>query len=186
MAETKQVPVHVWHLEMTEKPVPDDSPRHYDLRETTTPLPELNRFLYASVGAEVLWYMRLNWTWREWHDWLTRETITTWIAFNGATPIGYFELEKQGGGIETEICYFGLLPEFIGKGFGKRLLTDAIDKAWETADKRIWLHTCTLDHPSALPNYLRRGFRIFREEDVTDTIPADPLQPWPGAGKYAR
>ena len=88
-------------------------------------------------------------------------------------------------GPQTEIAYFGLVPEFVGKGFGKLLLEDCIDKAWELAETRIWLHTCTLDSPSALPNYLNRGFEIFKEEDLKDMIPASPLEPWPAAAKPA-
>lgn len=184
MAKTKKIPVHVWHLEMTRRPAPVTEPRDYELREATRALPELNRFLYAAVGAEVLWHMRLAWTWQQWHDYLSRETVTTWVAYQGATPVGYFELERQGGGVETEIAYFGLLPEFIGKGLGKALLADAIEKAWALSRERIWLHTCSLDHPSALANYLGRGFTIFKEEDFEDTVPVDILQPWRGAGKY--
>ena len=183
--------IHVWHLQMTSKPAPFEPSRdslqtpRYELRECGRPLPELNRFLYATVGGPWKWYMRLNWTWQQWSDYLNRPEIHTWIAFQGATPIGYFELEQreQRGGSETEIVYFGLIPEFVGKGLGKLLLEDAIGKAWELATTRIWLHTCTLDHDSALPNYLNRGFEIFREEDFVDSVPVGPLEPWPGAQK---
>ena len=193
----KKTRVHVWYLEMTKPPERRNDGRYhphptrdrqgrgnYELRETTYPLPELHRFLYTAVGAEVLWYMRLTWTWQKWRDYLSRETVTTWVAYRSATPVGYFELERQRDGAETEIVYFGLLPEFIGKGFGKCLLADAIEKAWELASERIWLHTCSLDHESALPNYLRRGFTIVKEEDFEHTIPEDRLQPWRAAGKY--
>ena len=66
-----------------------------------------------------------------------------------------------------EIAYFGLLPEFLGKGLGKLLLTLAVTEAWDSGARRVWLHTCTLDDPAALPNYLRRGFRKFKEERYT-------------------
>lgn len=184
MTKTKKIPIHVWHLEMTEQTGTETRERPYELKPCLTPLPELNRFLYAAVGAPWTWYMRLGWTWQEWHDYLSKDSVHTWIAYVDGTPIGYFELEAQAGGA-TEIVYFGLLPEFVGKGYGKSLLEDAIDKAWQLADSRIWLHTCTLDHPSALPNYLRRGFRVFKEEDFEDRVPAAPLEPWEGAGKPA-
>jgi GNAT superfamily N-acetyltransferase len=179
----KKVPIHVWHLQMTSKPVESVSASDlYDLRKAETPLPELNRFLYVTVGAPWNWYMRLTWSWQKWHDYLAQATVSTWVAYQGATPIGYFELQKQAGG-NAEIVYFGLLPEFVGKGVGGALLEDAIHQAWQLANNRIWLHTCTLDHPNALPNYLRRGFEIFKEEDFEDNIPVEPLQPWPGAAK---
>jgi GNAT superfamily N-acetyltransferase len=64
----------------------------------------------------------------------------------------------------VEIAYFGLLPDFIGRGWGKYLLTRAAGAAWSLNPTRIWLHTCTLDHPAALPNYIKRGFCPVREE----------------------
>jgi GNAT superfamily N-acetyltransferase len=79
------------------------------------------------------------------------------------TPAGYFELREHDDG-SAEIAYFGLLPAFIGRGWGKYLLTRATQAAWELGPNRVWLHTCTLDHPSALPNYLKRGFRPVRSE----------------------
>ena len=175
--------IHVWHLEMTSRPETTQADTDsYQLLKVKHPLPELNRFLYATVGAPWMWYMRLPWTWQQWQDYVARESIETWVAYQGATPIGYFELEKQPRGI-TEIAYFGLVPEFVGQGLGKQLLNDAVNKAWDTADNRIWLHTCTLDHPNALPNYLNRGFKVFKEEDIEEIIPAEPLQPWEGAAK---
>ena len=178
-----QTNVHVWHVEMTDRPAASP-PLHqdYELKKTEIPLPELNRFLYATVGAPWMWYMRLDWTWQQWTEFLERPGVETWIAYKGATPIGYFELEKQSGG-QAEIAYFGLIPEFVGKGLGRHLLEDAIDRAWALADTRIWLHTCTLDHPSALPNYLARGFKVFKEEDFNEMIPEKELQPWAGANK---
>ncbi|MBT4162953.1 MAG: GNAT family N-acetyltransferase [Gammaproteobacteria bacterium] len=183
MTELSKAEIHVWHLEMTDKPEsPPARHDHYDLKKADTALPELNRFLYASVGAPWVWYMRLNWSWQEWMDYLNTPGVETWIAYQGATPVGYFELQKQDSG-QAEIAYFGLLPEFVGKGLGRLLLEDAITRAWDLAVRRIWLHTCTLDHPAALPNYLARGFRVFKEEDLEDMIPAKRLQPWPGADK---
>ena len=76
-----------------------------------------------------------------------------------------------------------MIPEFIGRGHGKALLQDAITKAWEFGGNRVWLHTCSLDHPQALSNYLARGFRVFKTESVYDEIPVDGIQPRDGADK---
>lgn len=176
--------IKVWHLEVID---PDRVPGRpanapYSLEKVEVPLPELSRFLYLAVGGPWRWYMRLDWTWQQWRDWLSREQIETWIAYQGVTPIGYFELEKQPRDT-AEMLYFGLLPEFIGRGLGKQLLADAMARAWELAGRRIWLHTCSLDHPRALDNYLARGFSIFKEEQVTDNVPHTPIQPWEKAGK---
>ena len=72
----------------------------------------------------------------------------------------------------VEIAYFGLLPEFIGRGYGKHLLTEAVERAWSAGARRVWLHTCSLDDPAALPNYRARGFRPFREETYSVTAPS--------------
>ena len=175
--------VHVWHLDMNE-PTPKKHSRHhlYELRKVQTALPELNRFLYVTVGAPWMWHMRLNWSWQQWADFLARDGVETWVAYQGGTPVGYFELECQHRA-QTEITYFGLVPEYVGKGLGKALLEDAIENAWQLAEQRIWLHTCSLDHPAALPNYLARGFKIFKEEEYEDMIPSESIEPWPGANK---
>jgi ribosomal protein S18 acetylase RimI-like enzyme len=181
----KEEKIQVWHIEMLDPLNMKDEviEKNYDLRTTDQALPELNRFLYITVGAPWKWYMRVAWTYKQWQDYLTNPNIHTWVAYRDATPIGYFELELQPGK-EVEIAYFGLLPEFIGKGHGKALLQDAVRKAWELGGNRVWLHTCSLDHPQALSNYLTRGFKVFKEEEFFDNIPADPIQPWEEARKY--
>ena len=85
---------------------------------------------------------------------------------SGGAPAGYFELKRCDDG-SVEIAYFGLLPDFVGKGLGKYLLVRAIEEAWALAPSRVWLHTCTLDHPAALPNYLARGFKATKTERYT-------------------
>ena len=78
-------------------------------------------------------------------------------------PAGFAELDRRVAG-EVELVQFGLLPEFIGQGLGKFFLQWAIDKSWGYGPRRLWLHTCSLDHPAALPNYLKAGFQICKEE----------------------
>jgi GNAT superfamily N-acetyltransferase len=176
--------IHVWHLEITERhTIPgEELPRRYSLQRLDARMPELLRFLYITVGAPWWWYMRLGWKYRDWLDRMEDGRVEFWVAYADGAPAGYFELEAQPNH-SVEICYFGLVPEFIGQGHGKALLADAIEKAWHLGAKRVWLHTCSLDHPNALPNYLKRGFAVFKEEDVVDNVPDDPIQPWAGAGK---
>jgi GNAT superfamily N-acetyltransferase len=89
----------------------------------------------------------------------------------GEEVAGYFELEKHDDA-SVEIAYFGLRPEFFGRGLGGELLTRAAQEAWRVGATRVWLHTCTLDSPQALPNYLARGFQPFKEEWYTADVPA--------------
>lgn len=144
------------------------------------PCPELNRFLYAAVGARWWWYSRLDWDFAQWLAYLDRPELETWIAYASGTPAGYFELEKQDMG-DVQVAYFGLLPRFIGQGLGGALLTAAVNRAWKMGASRVWVHTCTLDHPQALSNYRARGFRVYRTEETIEDLPDAPLEPWPGA-----
>ena len=106
--------VHVWHVEITDaSKLPVKLDPGYELKKLETVMPEFNRFLYVSVGSAWQWYMRLTWTYAEWMNFLNKPNVETWVAYVEASPIGYFELELQPGG-STEICYFGLLPQFIG------------------------------------------------------------------------
>ena len=154
-----------YHLEMTSpdqlRPAAETGPE-IQIRQVELPCPELNRFFYKTVGAQWQWRDRLLWTDQQWLDYLEPSQLQTWVGYVSGTPIGYFELETQPGG-NVEIAYFGLLPRFIGRGFGGRLLTAAIRYAWQTGASRVWVHTCTLDHPSALDNYRARGFTLFKE-----------------------
>jgi len=79
----------------------------------------------------------------------------------------------------VEIAYFGLLARHAGQGLGAHLLTCAVERAWSSGAHRVWLHTCSLDHPAALPNYLARGFREYRVETVKKELPAQPGGTWP-------
>jgi GNAT superfamily N-acetyltransferase len=128
------------------------------------------RYLYAEVGRAYRWVDRLGWTDDQILAHLASPGVSLWLLTVRAAPAGYFELKAAPDG-SVEIAYFGLLPEFIGLGYGKHLLTDAVERAWSLGACRVWLHTCSLDDPAALPNYLSRGFRPFHEE--TYSVP-DP------------
>jgi GNAT superfamily N-acetyltransferase len=130
---------------------------------------ELGRRLYREVGADYLWIDRLVWSDAAWQDWYLRRGTELWVGESGGTPVGYFELDTRDDG-STELAYFGLLPAAIGRGLGGLLLTAAIRQAWATGAKRVWVHTSSRDHAGALPNYLARGFRVYR----TETKPAPP------------
>jgi GNAT superfamily N-acetyltransferase len=129
------------------------------------------RYLYAEVGRAYRWTDRLPWTDDDIRAHLATPGVSVWLLTVHAAPAGYFELKAASDG-STEIAYFGLLPDFIGRGYGKHLLTQAVERAWSTGARRVWLHTCTLDDPAALPNYRARGFRPFKEETYTVPSPS--------------
>ncbi len=144
------------------------------------PMPELNRFFYTAVGGDWYWIDRLSWSWQRWLAYLDRPELETWMLTVAGIPAGYFELESQADG-DIEVAYFGLLPSFIGQGLGGHLLTAAIERAWQRGARRVWLHTCSLDHPQALANYQARGLRVYRTETHEQEEPERPVGAWPGA-----
>lgn len=121
------------------------------------------RYLYREVGRAYHWVDRLAWTDQQVRARLADPDVTLHLLTFEGSPAGYFELQKYPDG-SVEVAYFGLLPEFLGRGLGKYLLTRAVSDAWELGANRVWLHTCTLDDPAALPNYKARGFRPFKTE----------------------
>jgi GNAT superfamily N-acetyltransferase len=122
------------------------------------------RYLYTEVGRAYHWVDRLPWTDADIRAYLDDPDITLWLMTVAGAPAGYFELRRdRSGGVE--IVYFGLLPEFTGRGLGAHMLTSAVDTAWSFDPERVWLHTNTMDHPAALPNYLKRGFTAFDSEE---------------------
>lgn len=120
------------------------------------------RFLYTEVGREYRWRDRLTWTDEQCAAHLGNPGVSIWVLYGHGAPGGYFELNTQHDG-SVEIAYFGLMRDLIGTGLGKALLTAAAERAWALGPSRVWLHTCTLDDPAALPNYLARGFEKYDE-----------------------
>ena len=127
---------------------------------------ELFRYLYIEVGKNYHWIDLLPWTDEQIATFLQKPEVSLWLMTYDGQTAGYFELKKCEDG-STEIAYFGLMPQFIGRGLGKHLLTCATEQAWADGATRVWLHTCTLDDPAAMPNYLKRGFRPFKSEKYT-------------------
>ena len=127
---------------------------------------QLNKFFYKQVGKKHRWIDRLSWTDEKWINFISNKNLETYVISETDDLIGFFELLYNPDLNETEISYFGLLEEYIGKGIGGYALSEAIKKSFEKNIKRVWLHTCTLDHPNALKNYIARGMRVFRKENI--------------------
>jgi GNAT superfamily N-acetyltransferase len=140
-----------------------------------TPLPPLWRWLYTEVGRAYRWFDRLSWTDDEARTYLEDPRISLWLLTVGAETAGYFELRREDDGA-VEIVYFGLLPAFTGRNLGGHLLTEAVERAWSLGATRVWLHTCSFDHPAAIPNYLKRGFTIFKTEQYQPSATSTPTR----------
>lgn len=172
-----------WYLEMRS---PDElrpaiaRAANFVVQQAAIPSPELSRFLYSAVGGDWYWIDRLGWSYARWREYLENPAIETWLGLLDGTPAGYFELEQQPNH-EVELAYFGLLPQFIGRGIGGALLTAAVQRAWQLDAQRVWVYTCSLDGPHALANYQARGFRLYDQETEEIELPDEPPGPWPGA-----
>jgi len=116
--------------------------------------------LWGDVGRG-FWTTRSRWSAARWRTHLGQDAVSFWIASLRGSDIGFFELITQRRG--TKIEGLGLVPEQRGLGLGADLLMSAAREAFKRGAQRVWLHTATDDHPHALPNYLARGFRIYRE-----------------------
>jgi len=138
-----------------------------------------NRDMYLAVGEKWKWIDKRPWTDEQWQDYANDSNLRTFAGYCDEALIGYYELKRsarsslrrqssevrgQFNQEDVEIAYFGLLPEFIGRGAGGALLTSAIENAWNWSPTpaRVWVHTCNRDHPNALANYQARGFKIYK------------------------
>ena len=127
---------------------------------------QLNKFFYKQVGKKHRWIDRLSWSDGKWINYISNKNLETYIISESDELVGFFELLYNPELKETEISYFGLLEEFIGKGIGGYALSVAIKKSFKKNIRRVWLHTCTLDHPNALKNYIARGMTVFKKENI--------------------
>ncbi len=161
------------YLELHERPSEDAGvtwPPGVVLAQEANCSVALARALYAAVGSAYQWHDRDAWTDERLAEHLARPNVAVWVLREANRPVGYFELLIEDA-TSVEIAYFGLLPQAQGRGLGKRLLEAAIQVGFATPASRVWLHTCTLDHPAALPNYRARGFTPFRTEQYEMSRP---------------
>lgn len=121
------------------------------------------RFLYGSVGKLWRWRDRLIMPENELEAALKNPNVEIYVMYVSGVPAGYVELCAQDEG--TEVAYFGLRPEFIGRGLGSHLLSWGISQAWANGARRLFVHTCNLDHPNAIENYMKRGFRVYKTHE---------------------
>jgi GNAT superfamily N-acetyltransferase len=140
-------------------------PDGHVLRREILPEPSLCRQLYEQVGRDYQWTDRLVWPDEKWTYHFMKPQLQLWVLWAVSDPAGYFELRREADDESVEIAYFGLRPEYTGRGLGGRLLACAVKQARDVGP-RVWLHTCTKDHPHALPNYQARGFQVFRTEEI--------------------
>ena len=127
---------------------------------------ELNKFFYKNIGKKHRWLDRLVWKDNDWINFVEDKKVDTYILKKTNDMLGYFELIYHSDCNEVEIAYLGLLEEYLNKNLGSFLLYSALKKSFLKKPKRVWVHTCSLDHKNALNNYLSRGMKVFKEETL--------------------
>ena len=145
---------------------PKTAGARFQIREKTDRDWRFNRDFYLRVGEQWDWNDKRQWTDDQWKEYAAAPELRTFAGYYDDALAGYYELHRdREGGIE--IAYFGLLPEWIGRGLGGALLTSAIAGAWrmEPNPLRVWVHTCNRDHPQALANYQARGMIVYKIEE---------------------
>lgn len=135
------------------------------VRHVPSPTVSFYRELYYAVGKEYHWFSRSR---------LSDEALSAVISdprdemhvfYVDDAPAGFGELDRRQPN-EIELVQFGLTGPYTGQGLGKWFLQWMVDKAWSYRPERFWLHTCTLDHAAAVPNYLKAGFVEYRRETI--------------------
>ncbi len=139
---------------------------NYSLKQVFPNDFQLNKFFYKQIGKNYQWVDRLIWTDKNWIEYVSSPNLFTFVLKNNEEIAGFFELMYHKDKLETEIAYFGLLKEYFGKKLGGYMLSEAIKKSFSYNVKRVWAHTCSLDHKNALKNYLSRGMKIYNTETV--------------------
>jgi len=127
---------------------------------------DLCKFFYKEVGKNFFWRDRLKWSDQDWLDYINSDFFKLYILKHNNKLAGYYELLYEPKTNSMEIPYFGIFKEFYGKKIGGYLLTEALSTSFKQKITKVWVHTCTLDHPNALKNYLARGMKIFKTEKI--------------------
>ena len=162
------VPVTVTYLEMMSRDQRVPGPGWTEpalVQRAERPTISFYRYLYNTVGADWDWWVRRRLSDDELAAIIHDEAVEVWVLHVRGVPAGFAELDRRVDA-EVEIAYFGLMPEYIGRGLGPALLDRALERAWSCGPRRVWLHTCSLDHPKALAVYRRAGFEVYEREVV--------------------
>jgi GNAT superfamily N-acetyltransferase len=165
----------VTYLEMFERPPPIPGPPPLGKIALMRAEPcsiSFYRYLYETVGTPWVWFERRLWSDDALAAEMAKSTTEIFVLYAGGVPAGFFELDA-GEPDGTLLSYFGLIPEFIGRRLGPFLLNAAIEQAWSRPLKRFWVHTCTFDHPRALPLYQRAGFTVYARRAVAFEDPRE-------------
>jgi len=128
---------------------------------------QINKFFYKNIGKKHNWVDRLVWTEQQWIKYTSDKKVKTFVLKIKDDFAGYYELIFHKDKNEVEIAYLGLLEEYQNQNIGSYLLSTAIKNSFLKKSKRVWVHTCSLDHRNALKNYKARGMKVFKKEFIS-------------------
>ena len=168
-AGKRTVLVTVTYLEMTSPDQRSPAPGWTEpvtVERAERPPVAFYRYLYDAVGADWDWYVRRRLSDDALAAIIHDDAVEVYVLHVRGVPAGYAEFDRRIED-EVEIAYFGLMPDYVGRGLGPALLGWALETAWSYGPRRVWLHTCSLDHPKALAVYRRAGFTVYDREVVS-------------------
>ncbi len=156
----------VTYLEMTRPPVRSTRPRRLEALSVVKahyPTASFYRYLYNTVGERWLWYERRQLADSDLLEIIHDPRVEIFVLYLEGVPAGYVELTRYEDSDDMEISYFGLIPDFIGRGLGPWFLDWAVGKAWAAKPTRLLVNTCNLDHPKAIAVYQKAGFKPYKQ-----------------------
>ena len=161
LSETIAVTVTFLRMDMPPTTPVSPIPPGTRTEQATAPTVGFYRYLYNTVGADYVWWLRRVLPDADLARLLGDPALEIHVLYKDGEPAGFFELDARYG-TSVNLSYFGLMPHMIGTGAGPGFLRQAIDAAWRSGPRTVTVNTCTADHPRALPNYLRAGFKPLR------------------------
>lgn len=168
--------VTVTFLEMPARPTrpparPPSGPKLTLLRAEQPPV-HFYRYLYDTIGRDWFWIERKRLTDAALAEIIGHPEVHVYLLLVGGVPAGLGEIDYRPLPGHAAIAYFGLIPDFVGRGLGRFFLEWTIDAAWSRGPEKVILNTCDLDHPGALPLYQKCGFvAVAQKEIVFDPVP---------------
>lgn len=178
-ADEELIPITITYLRMDAQPTRPTPPAPavpHAIMRAEDPTVHFYRYLYDTVGESWVWSNRRYMSDEDLAAIVQDPNVEVMVLYVKGVPAGYAELDFRGLPGEADLAYFGLMPEFIGRGLGVWFLHWAISELWSRGPESITVNTCTKDHPSALPMYQRMGFVPCSREEAT-------LRPLPGASR---
>jgi hypothetical protein len=172
MEPVARVAVTVTFLRMDQPPagLRPGLPTDHQVVMVQSPTVEFYRFLYNTVGADYVWWLRRTMPDRELAMLLRDPAVSIHVLYGAGQPAGFFELDARSWP-DVNLAYFGLMPHAIGTGVGYPFLLSAVGAAWRQRPRGVTVNTCTADHPRALPTYLRAGFHTLRQVREVWNVP---------------